>query len=158
MMHTSVAMPVAHDNGASITYAADTKSKARTEWTGSELDLVFLQEAGLRQRLARLQSLPNDWDGEGAEPISHRTIRNAQDVGLTLLDHVTLPEITPNAGDTLTFEWESSIGSALLEIGYDRYSFLMKTKLDRRVTDTGPSNNSADINSIGAIIQRTLFR
>jgi hypothetical protein len=149
-------MPVNYDNGASVTYALPAP-QARSEWSGAAFNPAHLFEASLRQRLAELKSLSTGWDGEGAEPISTRTLQMARVVGLRLLDRTPLPEVTPNAGDTLTFEWESDAGSALLEIGHATYSFLMKTKLGKRTTDMGSLDNTTDIDNLGSLIQRVLF-
>ncbi|HET7267623.1 MAG TPA: hypothetical protein VFJ15_05890 [Oleiagrimonas sp.] len=149
-------MPVNYNNGASITYAQPAP-KARSEWSGDVFNPTHLFEANLRQRLAELKSLPPGWDGEDAEPISIRTSKMAQDVGLRLLGRTLPPEITPNPGDTLTFEWESDAGSALLEIGHTTYSFLMKTKSGERTTDMGSLGNITDIDNLGSLIQRRLF-
>lgn len=155
-MFMAVTMPVNYDNGASITYAQPAP-KARSEWSGGAFNAAHLFEASLRQRLAELRSLPAGWDGDGAEPISTLTSQMAQDVGLRLLDRTLLPEITPSAGDTLTFEWGSDAGSALLEIGHSTYSFLMKTKAGKRTTDMGSLGNIADIDKLGLLVQHTLF-
>ena len=149
-------MPVTSDNAASFTYSQPSP-QARSEWSGAAFNPAHLFEASLRQRLAELKSLPSGWDGEGAEPISAATLQMAQGVGLRLLDRTPPPEITPNAGDTLTFEWESDVGSALLEIGHTTYSFLMKTKSGKRTTDMGSLGDTIDIDNLGALIQRTLF-
>lgn len=117
----------------------------------------LLPEAGMRKRLAELGRLSPNWDGEGAAPLSGLTLRNARDTALLLSRHTHLPEITPNAGDTITFEWESDAGSALMEIGHETYSFLMKTKSGKRSTDTGRLDRTADIAALGALIQRTLY-
>lgn len=154
MMLMPVTMP--GDNGASITYAQPAP-RARSEWSGTAFNLAHLFEASLRQRLAELKSLPAGWDGEGAEPISAVTLQMAQLVGVRLLDRTPPPEITPNAGDTLTLEWESDAGSALLEIGHTTYSFLMKTKSGKRTTDMGLLSNTNDIDNLGARIQCALF-
>ena len=156
MMFMAVTTPVNYDNGASITYAQPAP-KARSEWSGGTFNPAHLFEASLRQRLAELKSLPAGWDGEGAEPISTLTSQMAQNVALRLLGRTLPPEITPNAGDTLTFEWESDAGSALLEIGHTTYSFLMKTKSGKRTTDMGSLGNTTDIDNLGSLIQRALF-
>lgn len=152
----AVTMPVNYDNGASITYAQPAP-QARSDWSGAAFNPAHLLEASLRQRLAELKSLSAGWDGEGAEPISAVTLQKAQSVGLRLLDRTRPPEITPNAGDTLTFEWESDAGSALLEIGHATYSFLMKTKSGKRMTDMGSLSNTTDIDNLGSLIQRALY-
>ena len=156
MTFMAVTMPVNYDNGASITYSQPAP-QARSEWDGAAFNPAHLFEASLRQRLTELKSLPAGWDGEGAEPISTVTLQKAQSVGLRLLVGTFPPEITPNAGDTLTFEWESDVGSALLEIGHTTYSFLMKTKSGKRTTDMGPLSNTKDIDNLGSLIQRALF-
>ena len=156
MTFMAVTMPVNYDNGASITYAQPAP-QARSEWDGATFNPAHLFEASLRQRLAELKSLPAGWDGEGAEPISTLTLQKAQDVGLRLLDRTLPPEIIPNVGDTLTFEWESDTGSALLEVGHTTYSFLMKTKSGKRMTDMGSLSNTTDIDNLGALVQRALF-
>ncbi|MGS1127737.1 hypothetical protein ACVCL3_12135 [Rhodanobacter sp. UC4437_H4] len=156
MMLMAVTMPVNYDNGASITYAQPAP-QARSEWTGDAFNPAHLFEASLRQRLAELKSLVAGWDGEGAESISTLTLQQAQSVGLRLLNRTPPPEITPNAGDTLTFEWESDAGSALLEIGHTTYSFLMKTKSGKRTTDMGSLGNITDIDNLGSLVQRALF-
>lgn len=153
-MLMQVTMP--SDNGASVTYAQPAP-RVRSEWSGAVFNAAHLFEASLRQRLAELKSLPAGWDGEGAEPISNLTSQMAQDVGVRLLSRTRPPEITPNAGDTLTFEWESDAGSALLEIGHTTYSFLMKTKSGKRTTDMGLLSNTIDIDNLGSRIQRALF-
>jgi hypothetical protein len=154
MMLMPVTMP--GDNGASITYAQPAP-RARSEWSGTAFNLAHLFEASLRQRLDELKSLPAGWDGEGAEPISAVTLQMAQVVGVRLLDRTPPPEITPNAGDTLTLEWESDAGSALLEIGHTTYSFLMKTKSGKRTTDMGLLSNTTYIDNLGLLIQCDLF-
>jgi hypothetical protein len=156
MMFMPSTMLVTCDNAASITYSQHAP-KASSDWSGNAFNPVQLSEASLRQRLAELKSLPAGWDGEGAEPISAVTLKMAQDVGVRLLGRTPPPEITPNGGDTLTFEWESDAGSALLEIGHTTYSFLMKTKSGKRTTDMGLLSNTTYIDNLGLLIQRALF-
>lgn len=130
-------------------------------WTGDYLGSIFdrelLPEAGLRKRLAELQQLVPGWDGEGAEPISELTLRNARKIALLLSTRTRFPEIAPSTGDTIAFEWESDAGYALMEIGHQTYSFLMKTKAGKRSTDTGMLDREADIAALGSLIQRTLY-
>jgi hypothetical protein len=121
------------------------------------LDRGLLSEAVLRQRLNELQRLPSGWDGEDASRLSERTVSNARNIALLLLNHTKLPEVIPNPGDTLTFEWEAADGVALMEIGHNTYSFLMKTHAGRRTTDTGQLDQEAEIVALGRLVQRTLF-
>lgn len=117
----------------------------------------LLPEAGMRKRLAELATLPVNWDGEGAEPLSNLTLTNARNIALLLSGKTRFPEITPNAGDTITFEWESSAGSALMEIGHATYSFWMKTRNGEQAMDAGKLASEADIAALGTKIERKLF-
>lgn len=145
----------------SITYEQQGPARAgaaggRWAWLRA-FDSGLLSEAGVRKRLAELGALSPGWDGEGADSLSETTIRNAKNIALLMARHTRVPEISPTAGDTLTFEWESDAGSALMEIGHDSYSFLMKTKTGKRSTDTGRLDQETDIAALGSLIQRTLF-
>jgi hypothetical protein len=130
-------------------------------WAGDYLGRVFdrglLPEAGLRKRLTELRTLSRNWDGEGADVLSELTLKNARNVALLLARCTRFPDITPNAGDIITFEWETESGSALMEVGHSTYSFLMKTKAGKRSTDTGNLDHKDDIAALGSLIQRTLF-
>ena len=118
---------------------------------------LLLPEAGVRKRLAEFATLTMNWDGAGAEPLSELTLANARNTALLLSEKTRFPEITPNAGDTIAFEWESDAGSALMEIGHVTYSFWMKTRSGERATDTGKLASKADIVALGAKIERKLF-
>lgn len=147
-----------YNNGASYFYAQ--QAPAERGWGGAarDFDIAALLEAGLRKRLAELESLREGWDGEGAEPISSKTLKNALEVGLLLSSSaVPAPEITPNVGDTLTFEWDSKAGSALLEIGHTTYSFLMTAKSGKRSTDRGPLAQTGNIANLGTLIRSSLY-
>ncbi|WP_395642398.1 hypothetical protein [Rudaea sp.] len=126
-------------------------------YSNRQFDIGLLSEGVARRRLDEFRKLRPNWDGEGAESLSALTLRNAQNIALQLSRHTHFPDITPNAGDTITFEWESDLGSALMEIGHETYSFLMKTKVGKRSTDTGFLDRDADIAALGSLIQRTLF-
>lgn len=120
--------------------------------------LSLLPEAGVRKRLVELAALPANWDGEGAEPLSKRTLDNALHIALALSEKTRFPDVTPNAGDTVTFEWESDAGSALMEIGHATYSFWMQTGDGERATDTGKlASSAAEFAALGAKIERKLF-
>lgn len=144
---------------ASITY--EQQPQASGTWRAAYLDRIFssslLPEAGVRKRLADLKDLSSNWDGEGAESLSDLTLRNAQKIALLVAKQTCFPDITPNPGDTLAFEWETESGSALMEVGHSTYSFLMKTKSGKRSTHTGNLDDKDDIAALGSLIQRTLF-
>jgi hypothetical protein len=72
--------------------------------------------------LRELSQLKKDWDGYGALPITPDSCAHAQRFLAATPTGMTGPEITPTSNGTITFEWASSEGDALIEIGRTRYS------------------------------------
>jgi hypothetical protein len=72
--------------------------------------------------LQELADLRRDWDGYGALPVTPDSCAHAQRFLAVAPQGMTAPEITPTSNGTITFEWESGEGDALLEIGRTRYS------------------------------------
>lgn len=72
--------------------------------------------------LQELAKLKKDWDGYGALPVTPDSCAHAQRFLAVTPQGMTAPEITPTSNGTITFEWESSEGDAMLEIGRTRYS------------------------------------
>ena len=72
--------------------------------------------------LQELAKLKKDWDGYGALPVTPDSCLHAQRFLAATPQGMTAPEITPTSNGTITFEWESSEGNALIEIGRTRYS------------------------------------
>ncbi|MFZ4625484.1 MAG: hypothetical protein ACOYNF_14770 [Rhodoferax sp.] len=102
-----------------------------------------------------LAHLPMDWDGYGALPIHPYTADNAATVIRRLLAHTTAPDITPNANGTLSLEWESSGGSAHLEIGMTRYSFYIKPNNSQTIYRDGMTNEIGV--NLGLMVQALLL-
>jgi hypothetical protein len=73
-----------------------------------------------------IAALPEDWDGYGASRIPTKTTQAARAVLEQLLNHIPLPEITPNSNATISLEWDAARGVAHLELGADDYSFFLK--------------------------------
>jgi hypothetical protein len=69
------------------------------------------------------------------------------------------PDITPNPNGTVSLEWESEIGYAMLEVGITRLSFYAKpvggtaARLEGRIDDL-PSSAPKQI---GAVVGATLW-
>ncbi len=110
-----------------------------------------------RHHIDQLASMPTDWDGYGALPISQETKLNA----LRALDVVTrrapVPDIVPNSNGTLSFEWETAAGFGHLEIGQTRFSFHLKPNAvgSKSILADG---QAADIPmNIGAYVSAVLF-
>jgi len=80
----------------------------------------------IRRQLEQFRSLGEDWDGYGAAAIHPETLANASNA----LEHlaIVLPfaEIDPNPNGTISFEWESKLGLAYLELGRTKFSFFIK--------------------------------
>jgi hypothetical protein len=72
--------------------------------------------------LQEMAKLKKDWDGYGAIPITPDSCSHARRFLAATPQGMTTPEITPTSNGTITFEWESSQGNALIEIGRTRYS------------------------------------
>jgi hypothetical protein len=72
--------------------------------------------------LQDLANLTSDWDGYGAIPVTPESCAHAQSFLALAPKGMSAPEITPTSNGTITFEWESVTGDALLEIGRTRYS------------------------------------
>lgn len=80
-----------------------------------------------RHNIDQLASMPADWDGYGALPISQETKLNAERALEVVARNAPVPDILPNSNGTLSFEWETAAGSGHLEIGQTRFSFYLKS-------------------------------
>ncbi len=88
--------------------------------------IAWVEEINALTILSELENLPENWDGYGALQIHPDTITNSKDVLPKLLRFAPGPDIFPNPNGTISFEWASEHGSAHLEIGKTRFSFLVK--------------------------------
>lgn len=116
---------------------------------------TLYQEFAAHQHLQHIANLAEDWDGYGAAPIHPDTARNAHRALTSLLLSLPLPEITPNANGTVSFEWQSSFGHANLEIGLTRYSFFVQLAGGPTVPLDGAAASVPDV--LGSIIAALLF-
>lgn len=78
--------------------------------------------------LQELANLKKDWDGYDALPVTPDSCAHAQRFLAVAPQGMIAPEITPTSNGTITFEWESGEGDALLEIGKSRYSGHIQSK------------------------------
>lgn len=83
---------------------------------------VTAEPVAAQVKLQELSKLKKDWDGYGALPITLDSCAHAQRFLAATPRGMTGPEITPTSNGTITFEWASSEGAALIEIGRTRYS------------------------------------
>jgi hypothetical protein len=84
--------------------------------------LALTAEPVAAHTLQELLKLKKDWDGYGALPITPDSCAHAQLFLVTAPQEMKAPEITPTSNGTITFEWASPEGDALIEIGRTRYS------------------------------------
>lgn len=115
----------------------------------------FYQEFAAHQLLHHLKDLGEDWDGYGAAPIHADTILNAHRALSEFLLSVPVPEIVPNSNGTVSFEWETSLGSANIEIGLTRFSFYLKPSHGPIIPVDGSSNEIPPV--LGSVISALLF-
>lgn len=84
----------------------------------------------LRQLLDEIEifsSLPDNWDGDGANKIHEQTGRNCCCMARCAVDYLTVPDIGPNPNGTVSFEWRTVEGLAYLEVGRTRFSLFVET-------------------------------
>lgn len=74
-------------------------------------------------QIEKFGRMPEGWDGYGALPISIVTKHNSLEALRGVSVYPPAPEITPNSNGTLSFEWETELGVAHLELGQTRLSF-----------------------------------
>jgi hypothetical protein len=106
--------------------------------------------------IAEIGNMPHNWDGYQAPPITQEVCAAAKGALEQLLQHVPLPEITPNSNATISFEWDAARGVAHLEIGRQDFSFFLKRNGSTPLYLQGPLGiMSADL--LGRLILERLF-
>ena len=108
------------------------------------------------QTLSEISRLPANWDGYGGVPIATSTVENARSALLSLLRDLPLPDVTPNANGTISFEWESASFVAGLEIGATRFSFFLRPRFGGSTYAEGDASLVSQ-HSIGPLIASHLF-
>lgn len=103
-----------------------------------------------------IRNLSANWDGYGALPVASSTMENARGALLSLLHEVPLPDVTPNANGTISFEWETSGLVAGLEIGATRFSFFLRPRSGSSTYADGDASLISQ-RGIGQIIASHLF-
>jgi hypothetical protein len=109
-------------------------------------------------QIAEIARMPDNWDGYGALTIKAATRRNAISALRSVLISAPIPDITPNPNGTISFEWETDLGFAGLEIGQTRISFFCKTKsADPILMDASADDVFIATVKIGELVFRSLF-
>lgn len=90
---------------------------------GNNSDAILAKEI-----IREISDLGDNWDGYGASSVSAEAVDAALKFAEIAFPSASLPEIFANPNGTITFEWESGLGLANLEIGKTRYSFYVDKK------------------------------
>ena len=84
----------------------------------------FWEHAAREDELTEIARLPDNWDGCGATAVTDDAIAHAQALLAALDATGDAPDlISPSPAGTVLFEWESSLGTAHLEIGRSTFGF-----------------------------------
>lgn len=92
---------------------------------GISLQQSFTGTIGLVGALSQVREyggMPEGWDGDGARQISSEAVKATEAVLTAFSWQLPAPEVSPNANGTLSLEWETSAGSANIEIGKSKYA------------------------------------
>ncbi len=120
-----------------------------------ETTLSRIEETGLREALAEYCSMPANWDGYGALPITADVVSNCQAALKPLVRQVWGAEISPNPNGTISLEWVSDHGMAHLEIGKTRFSFFVKPTGGEAMVLDGEANAVPPV--LGGFIRAIVF-
>ncbi len=99
--------------------------------------------------IEELGDLEENWDGEGASPISRSTIDAATSFIRNLRGAIHVPSVYPNPNGTLTLSWRWKSGRAELEIGRTRYSWLVVDRSAGKPRKTHCSGDSRKVPNLG---------
>jgi hypothetical protein len=78
--------------------------------------------------LASIESLEENWDGEGALAVDRKVVTNARRV-LSFFEskRFSPTDVYASSNGTVVFEWVSGFSRANLEVGKTRYSYYLTT-------------------------------
>jgi len=94
------------------------------------------------QELIRISQLEDNWDGEGAIEIAPLALAMAFSLLSFIPDSITAPDVSPNPNGTLSMYWTLPHGSAELEIGKTRHSWVLLNR-EGRASQTCSGDNRA---------------
>lgn len=108
-------------------------------------DNAWYPRARKRAILDEIESLSNleeNWDLEGAAPISAEAIAAAMQLINVIGGFTQMPDVSPNPNGTISLSWNWGRGHAELEIGRTRHSWVVVDTRSRRRTTTCSGSNS----------------
>ncbi len=129
-------------------------------WQSAEpAQLVMQREA--EAQLAAICALEENWDGYAGASVHADTASNAKLALRTFLSHDLFPDLVPNSNGTVSFEWTSVRGEAVIEIGKTRYVGVIRPKGAADYPIAGEAGAAdefkADVTAIAALIVAALF-
>ena len=90
------------------------------------LMLTSVRLGKLLDEIENFGSLPDNWDGEGANKIHEQTVVNCCYMARCAVDYLTIPDVDPNPNGTISFEWYTVEGLAYLEVGRTQFSLFVE--------------------------------
>lgn len=109
------------------------------------------------EQLRQFCDLTPNWDGYGALPLHEDTKANAT-LGLSIFKSFSrAPEIVPNSNGTVSFEWQTDAGEALMEIGRTRFVAIVRPVGSTEFTSSGSAEDHSELSYLAAMISASLF-
>lgn len=154
------AMPVVPQAVSPVLQSARSPVPAVESWQSSEpAQLVMQREADAQ--LAAICSLEENWDGYAGASVHADTASNAKLALRTFLSRDLFPDLVPNSNGTISFEWTSARGEAVIEVGKTRFVGVIRPKgaADYPIAgETGTADKfKADVMAIAAVVAAALF-
>ena len=121
------AMPVLPQAVSPVLTLARLSVPAVEGWQSSEPAQLVMQR-GADAQLAAICGLEDNWDGYGGASVHADTAANAKLALKAFLLRDLFPDLVPNSNGTISFEWTSARGGAVIEIGRTRYVGVIRPK------------------------------
>lgn len=154
------AMPVLPQSISPVLTAARVPVLAVEAWQLSEPAQLVMQRE-VDAQLAAICGLEENWDGYCGASVHADTAANAKLALKAFLSRDLFPDLVPNSNGTISFEWNSARGEAVVEIGRTRYVGVVRPKGSAEypiVGETGTAGKfEADLMAVAAVIVAGLF-
>ena len=129
-------------------------------WQAAE-PAQFLMQREAHAQLAAICGLEENWDGYGGTSVHADTAASAKHALKAFLSRDLFPDLVPNSNGTISFEWTSARGEAVVEIGRTRYVGVIRPKGAANYPIAGDAGTGgkfeADMMAIAAVIVAGLF-
>lgn len=126
-------------NSAAVAQAAHT-SRSFHAWAS---------RVALQAEIRSFGKLADDWDGEGAIPVSGQAIEAAAQFIELMAGTMSPPLAYPNPNGTITLAWRWRVGRAELEIGKTRHSWIVVDRSPGNCKRTSCSGDNSRVPELG---------